>query len=173
MADLVAGPDVHAVPPPFLAAEDHVLAIDPAHAGLIVAVPVIECDQHGLRCDYVPEFGRRRKSLVPVDRVDVVHRHDPAADVRLVAWLPQLAAADLVTKSPLDVADIHFDPGIRFGHVPLLLAKPRDAGQACNVAGSSLRDIVAQSEPYGLTYQDKVFPAVADLRVARRCEGDC
>src|SRR5580704_2696943 len=106
LEELIAGADMRAVPPPFLAAEDHVLPRDVADTRLIVAVAIVERNRHRLRGDDVAELRLAGEALVPVQRIDIVHRHDPAADVGLVAGLPQLAAAYLLAKPVFDVAEV-------------------------------------------------------------------
>jgi hypothetical protein len=121
----VAGAHMRAVPPPLLAAEDHVLAIDMTDTSLVVAVSIVERDHHRLRTDQIAELGLFGEALVPVDRIDIVHRHDPAADVGFVDRLEQLRPADLLTEPLDDIADFHFDGVGGIGHGDLLVGLGR------------------------------------------------
>ena len=57
-------------------------------------MPVVQRHRDGLRRDDAAELRVAGELLIPVQRVGVVHRHHPAADVGGAARIPQLAAAD-------------------------------------------------------------------------------
>src|SRR5262249_15988160 len=71
-------PDAMAVEPPSLAAEDQVRAGNPAHARRLHAVAVIHPNCEGLWSHDPAEPGIARELLVPVDRIGIIHGHDPA-----------------------------------------------------------------------------------------------
>ena len=110
----VAGTHRRSVEPPFLAAEDQVAVRNVSDAGRLSSVPVVQTYGDGLRCDQTAELTGTGKFLIPVDRVRVVHRHDPTPHVGGAARIPQLPAADRLAYTVVYIGQIEFD-GFRFG----------------------------------------------------------
>ena len=104
LEQLVPRPHRAAVEPPFLAAEDQVAVRNVPHAGGSLRrarnpVPT------AMDCGAIrpPNLESRANSLVPVERIGVVHRHHPAANVGRAARIPQLPAADGLAHPMIDV----------------------------------------------------------------------
>src|SRR3546814_4592641 len=90
LEQLVARPNPIAVVPPFLAAENQVRAGNLADAGRLTAVSEVQRNRHRLRRDQAAEFRFARKSLIPVDRTGIVHRHYPATAIARRARVTEL-----------------------------------------------------------------------------------
>src|SRR5579859_700804 len=98
-----------AVEPPLLAAEQKVRARYAADACRLRTVAKIESHADRLRRHDAAELRFAREFLIPVERVWIIERHHPAADIARGTRLPQLASADALSDSVLDVAQIQGD----------------------------------------------------------------
>ena len=106
LEQLVPRPYRTTVEPPFLAAKYQVAVGNVPHARGRCAVPVVQCHGDGLRRDDAAELGIARELLVPVQRIGVVHRHHPTANVRRAAGIPQLPPADGLAHAVVDVGQV-------------------------------------------------------------------
>ena len=84
-----------------------------------------------------PNLESRANSFVPVQRIGVVHRHHPAADVGGAARIPQLPAADRLAHAVIDVGEVELG-AVRFGgflaHACSCLAVDVDDDAAAHLA---------------------------------------
>src|SRR6266498_5651252 len=72
----------------------------------MAAMAIIHRHREGLRRDDAAELRRPRKILIPVDRVGIVHRLDPAPDVGGVAWVIEFGEDDRLADPLIDIARI-------------------------------------------------------------------
>ncbi len=136
LRQVIARPDRGSIEPPFLTREDQVRSGNLADAGGVASMAIVHRDGEALRRNDSAEFGIPRELLVPVQRVGIVHRLHPAADVRRIAVVPHLGKYDGLADPLVDIAGI--ERHVRFGHFnPLPYLTVHASVNACFSCGAT------------------------------------